>query len=985
MILQNINRKTPSRRLFIILTSLVLLFLAGSFVSSRVGTTDVLATVKPEKGVIFCDLESTVSSDEGEMLAGGDAVFQGIETRSDDIARSGIYSAKQGGEQAYGLSYYFSDAQPGDRFKASVWRHGPKLAYSYLTVSIAGEGDLNFYQQLEAAVETDKNEWEKLELIFQVPEWYKDQLIKVYVYTATGKGTFVYFDDLSIEKLSTQALRAEAMASDTSFLSLDLEIPEKGMQKIIAKRKEAIDKGIIFSTDDDWVKGGIGTFPKIPVSLRLKGDWMDHLKTNKWSFRIKVKSPHAWNRLLTFSIQHPKTRNYLTEWVYHQFLMREDILTPRYDFLHVKINDTYKGIYAFEEHFEKQLPEFRERREGPIVKFSEDGVWLARKRGLDRRVISNSVEETLNTFEAANVETFKEKKTLESPVLSAQYDQARTLMDQYRFGEKSCAEIFDLDRLATYYAVTDICRGYHSLFWHNQRFYFNPVISKLEPIGFDAFTEEGGFEYSPHPFLGAQVANLSGDPGEDLIYRPFFDSAFMVRYVRALDRMTENAYIENFFLDMTPGIEAREKLLKTDFPDYTFESNIKSFAGNIRSVLYPLDNNSVRAFTDQKNTLSVTNFHILPLVIVGFGENNSTISDPLKSPVWLKTHNPHQPPVFGQIPRPASGASYIFYKLPGLDKLYSSRIVPWNVSVAVIPAQLVQPKDAPVSNEMYEVLGNVIRFVPGNHILTQPLVIPAGYKAEMYGGTQLDFRSGARFLSYSPVYFIGEEDNPIKIYSSDKTAAGFTVLQANAESHLRYVSFEDFNTLQDHGWQLTGAVTFYESDVKIEHCAFLDAHCEDALNIVRSRFQFTESVINGGPSDGFDADFCKGMIRNSTIKNMGNDGLDISGSVVDVYYCMVEKVGDKGISVGEASTLIVHGAEIRNAAKAIVAKDLSQATILNVKLFDCYTGFAAYQKKPEYGGASITVENYSAERVKLVSLIEKGSTLLLKDQMVEGI
>lgn len=985
MILQNTNRKTLSRRPLFFLACLLLLFSVGSFVFSRVGTSDTPPTVQLSQSAVFCDLESTISTDEGEMFAGGDVVFQGIETRSGDRARSGIYSAKQGGEQAYGLSYYFSDAQPGDRFKASVWRHGPKLSFSYLTVSITGEGEQSFYQQIEAAVDIDENEWEKLELIFQVPEWYKDQLIKVYVYTATGKGVFVYFDDLSIEKLSTQMLRAQAMAADTTFLSLDLEIPEKGMQKITAKREDALNKGILFSTDDDWVKAGIGTFPKTPVSLRLKGDWMDHLKTNKWSFRIKVKSPHAWNRLTTFSIQHPKTRNYLTEWVYHQFLLREDILTPRYDFLHVKINDTYKGIYAFEEHFEKQLPEFRERREGPIVKFSEDGVWVARKRGLDRRVITNSVEETLNTFEAANVETFKEKKTLESPLLSAQYDQARTLMDQYRFGEKSCAEIFDLDRLATYYAITDICRGYHSMFWHNQRFYFNPVISKLEPIGFDAFTEEGGFEYSPHPFLGAQVAVLSGDPGEDLIYRPFFDSAFMVRYVRALDRMTENAYVENFFLDITPGIKAREKLLQTDFPDYSFESQVKTFAGNIRNLLYPLDNNSVRAFTDPKNTLSVANFHVLPLEIVGFGKNNSTVSERLTTPVWLKTHNPHYPPEYQQIPLPASGVLYIFYKLPGLDKLYSSRIVPWNVSVAAIPAQLAQPELLPVSNEWYEVTGRLIRFFPGVHVIDEPLVIPAGYQVEMYGGTQLNFRKGARFLSYSPLYFIGEEDNPIKIYSSDKTAAGFTVLQAKAESHLRYVSFENWNTLQDHGWQLTGAVTFYESDVKIEHCAFLNALCEDALNIVRSRFQLTESLINGGPSDGLDADFCKGMIRNTAVKNMGNDGMDISGSVVDIYYCMIDQVGDKGISVGESSTLIVHGAEVRNAVKGIVSKDLSTATILNVKLFDCYTGFAAYQKKPEYGGASITVENYSAERVKFISLIENGSTLLLKGQMMEGI
>ncbi|MEZ4826485.1 MAG: right-handed parallel beta-helix repeat-containing protein [Bacteroidia bacterium] len=968
MILRHTHQKTQSRPIVWVISGLALLLVSLGFVFSLTKESPGLPAEIPSGA--FCDLESTTATEEGEMLANGTAIFQGIATRSDEYARSGRFSSRQGGAEAYGLAYYFSDAKPGDRYKASVWRYGPKLSFSYLTVSITGEADQQYYRQEEVAIETDENEWEKLSFIFQVPDWYQGQLIKVYPYTATGDGIFVYFDDLSVEKISRDELRAHAMDADTSSLSLELRISEKGMDKLEGKRREALRKGILFSTDADWVKAEIPGNPATPVSLRLKGDWMDHLKTDKWSLRIKVKNPHAWNRLITFSIQHPKTRDYLTEWVYHQFLTREDILTPRYDFIHVKINETHKGVYALEEHFEKQLPEFRERREGPLVKFSEDGVWNARKRGLDRREITGHVEETLNSFEASHVETFKEKKTLASPVLSAQYDQARALMDQYRFGEKSCSEIFDTDRLATYYAITDICRGYHSMFWHNQRFYFNPIISKLEPVGYDAFTEEGGFEFSSHPFLGAEISTLSGDPGEDLIFRPFMDTAFVARYIRALDRLSDPLYLENFFLDLAPGIAAREKLLQTDFPDYVFESKIHDFGKNIRSTLYPLDNNSVRAFTSKDGELKITSYHILPLEIMGFGKMEAEVNNLLDKPQWLIPHNPHQPPVFTEMATPEN-ARFVFFRLPGLKKLYVSRIVPWQPSATEIPAQAIQPEEPLASCELYDVEGNVVRFHIGTFTVDRNVIIPAGYKVEMTGNTQLDFRNQARFISYSPIRLIGTEDEPVRIFSSDKTARGFTVLQAGEPSLLRYVSFEGFNTLEDQGWSLTGAVTFYESDVNIEHCAFLDALCEDALNLVRSRFQLTESVIRGGPSDGLDADFCKGMIRNTSIGDMGNDGLDISGSVVDIYYCMIDGVGDKGISVGEASTLIVHGAEIRNAVKGVVAKDLSSATILNIKLFDCYTGFSAYQKKPEYGGATISVENYTAQRVKLNSLVER--------------
>ena len=47
------------------------------------------------------------------------------------------------------------------------------------------------------------------------------------------------------------------------------------------------------------------TSEKIKAKLRLKGDWLDHLKGDQWSFRVETASDKSWNRLKTFSIQNP--------------------------------------------------------------------------------------------------------------------------------------------------------------------------------------------------------------------------------------------------------------------------------------------------------------------------------------------------------------------------------------------------------------------------------------------------------------------------------------------------------------------------------------------------------------------------------------------------------------------------------------------------------------------------------------------------------
>ena len=104
--------------------------------------------------------------------------------------------------------------------------------------------------------------------------------------------------------------------------------------------------------------------------MRLKGDWTDHLFGDKWSFRIKVKGDNTLFGMKQFSIHHPRARNFIYEWLYHQALKREGVLSLRYDFIEVTLNGKNLGVYALEEHFEKRLIEHNQYREGPIIKFT---------------------------------------------------------------------------------------------------------------------------------------------------------------------------------------------------------------------------------------------------------------------------------------------------------------------------------------------------------------------------------------------------------------------------------------------------------------------------------------------------------------------------------------------------------------------------------------------------------------------------------------
>ncbi|MCB0853770.1 MAG: hypothetical protein KDD63_16205, partial [Bacteroidetes bacterium] len=449
--------------------------------------------------------------------------------------------------------------------------------------------------------------------------------------------------------------------------------------------------------------------------------------------------------------------------------------------------------------FEKQLAEYKSRREGPIIKFSEEGVWNARKRSLDYRETGLSTEERLGAFEAAQVEPFKESKILNSPTLAAQFDQAQTLLNQFRFDLEPVSKIFDVEKLAKYYAVIDLTQAYHSLVWHNQRFYFNPVINQLEPIGFDGFTEKGKYRFSTMPFLGANPQHSSPFSSHNLVFRPFKDSVFVSAYIKELERMTSKDYLDQLSLDLAPGLTAREKVIQEEVPNYQYENPLYENAGEIRRILFPLNNGSLRAHRIKgKDLVRVANTHVLPLEIIGYGNNNQSRKD-LKQPIWLNSQVKNAPPEFQEISIPAS-AKVIFFRLPGLSRVYSSNLAMWSGENVVVPAQNLLENVDIQNNPHFQLVGKEIQFRIGKYKVNQDIIIPPGYQVRMVEGTEIDFVQGAKFLSYSPVFLEGGPETPIRITSSDHSANGFTILNTTEESRLNYATFEDFNTLNDRGW-----------------------------------------------------------------------------------------------------------------------------------------------------------------------------------------
>jgi len=429
-------------------------------------------TKTPDGGfeIVFeCSAENLHSN--GSSFAdenGHSLTFGNIETVTSEASFFGNHAVKLFPENPYGFTTEFR-AGADEYVKVTVWRKSEND--NGLIVIDCGEG---YYNAGKFVVEKNENGWEKIILEVFTPPHFLLGKVKVYVWNNSQEP--VYFDDIQIVHRNTKdypeydplnALHIYAEPEHLSFFN--------------AKRIEAFNKGVLVNEDEDYVGSVIFDGNEfLNGEIRLKGDLMDHIQGDKWSFRIKLKKDFAWNHVRTFSVQDPATRHFLYEWLAHKIFDREDVLTTRYGFIPVILNNQSKGIYAWEEHFEKHLLESRNRREGPIVRFDETLFW--------NRIMEFNTTDSLwdvDYFAAAKITPFKEGSTTSDSLKNRQAVEAQKLMLQYKNWSAPVSEIFDIEKLARYYALMDITQAYHGFTWHNQRFYFNPVTCLLEPIAFD--------------------------------------------------------------------------------------------------------------------------------------------------------------------------------------------------------------------------------------------------------------------------------------------------------------------------------------------------------------------------------------------------------------------------------------------------------------------------------------------------------------------
>jgi len=776
----------------------------------------------------------------------------------------------------------------------------------------------------------------------------------------------------------------------SSLPVLKVAVKEKHVQKLRDKKEKAKGFNILTKEPYDYVPAKIlyeGN--KVKARVRLKGDWVDsHLNGDIWSLRVKVRGKKSVAGMQKFSIHEISTRGF-TEGLLYQHVRSVGLLAPRYQHISYIFNNRKPKIVALEEHFAKELVEFMDRRESPVFAIDEDYLW---RSTLLSYMTAPAANQPLFGRDWVEIKTpfriFKPNRTSKSPVLRALHQEGLSLLRSYSSGGLENEQVFKMDEVGRWDALINIWGGTHGQVRHNLRLYFDPVAKKFEPIAFDNDNGEQirkseckfTWYFRGHTSETYQRAYLrqlaeikqeieNGDFSQKLprwernLLSHDPDPKVIAGRIKRLEENIEQCskkMVENrkflvvsrrwddvIFTSNKPQLSAaKPDLTRANFVNvYYIEENEKAFLEFESIYDYPVTiyeislKSANKAKTVSRQTMVIpSRMHPNRL----FKVEVQKLQDPGDS-YWIRANmTKHEKPrLVKAIPYAASRFTPIYAEATReeLEKLYPTFKV--SKESVIIPEGVVSIKS--------------------------DLVIPGNLSLEVRPGAKLSFSPKARLVVQNGLIMKGDQDRKIHLYPEDPESGwgGILVLRSEKRSVLQHVKIEGAKfdvTLEGRG--ITGAVTFYESDVDINDVIFEGHQTEDALNIMRSQFSLHNSLFEKGISDAVDIDFGKGTITDTKFMKFGGDAIDLSGSEVQVKNVSIENVADKGVSVGEKSVFRGVRISVSNAEIGVAVKDGSRA-FLNESFMESIRGavFASYNKKSSYGPSQFKIGHVKVDKL----------------------
>ncbi len=814
-----------------------------------------------------------------------------------------------------------------------------------------------------------------------------------------GRIEYIYLLDIGFKALKSNFIEIDR---------IDMNLRFRDIIKIEAQRDLAIKNGSLGLKDNLELVNAefIYKNQKFNGQIRLKGDRKMHfIKKKHSSYNVYLNESDFIMGMNRFAIQKPGTRNYIHEWIFHEMIGDFGLIKSNYIFFDLFVNGENQGLYALEEKMDKVLLERNKRRNGPI--FSSQQEFLNENDNLIYQIYNKNYWSREENLKITNIAAEKLKAFMR--------------------GKASITDTFDVDKMATFFAVMDATYSMHAIFW-NSKLYYNPITGLFEPIARDAHRNLPNFHKINKNYYDRIILDslLRPETSEDLggylqipegrlwWIKKFFlnkngevNLDFTNAYIKHLKKISSTEYLETFFEQRSDQIE---KINSHIYSDYFFYASTREYGSGL--YYYKKDDLFHRAKVIRDRIYSLNK------KIVFSQLNQNTFKFNITDENQIMGLTGRKPSVNWMTLKSFNcdvkeGNKYFYNRTFKINKQFAF-FNPTTFKLDTIPKDNINCKEAliqdHISDQIYVIKKDEINsritfnkfedknqneykniFFNENNILKlknditkidKKIFIPSNFQVLLKPGQKIILTNNAFIISESPWICKGNKENPIIIRGEKKNlGGGILIKNTPKKSILNYVEISYLtgwkNDYQDkYNKNIYKSISSYKNLDKTTEKIYIKQNktpeetfvLYGSLNFYNTKVELKNLKVEKLFSeDGLNLINSNFSIDNIFFTEIASDAIDFDFSSGNIINSKFSKIGNDGLDFS-GSDVYVENAFFDNVNdKQISIGENSKIKLNNITGINSYIGIASKD------GSVAKGNNISFKNVKLpfLSYIKK--------------
>jgi hypothetical protein len=682
-----------------------------------------------------------------------------------------------------------------------------------------------------------------------------------------------------------------------------------------------------------------GTKCSFKSKIRAHGDNSDHIDLIHGvpvsSLRVNLEEGNIKN-VTKFILLRPKSRNSDNEIFISTLLSHLGFLSPKSFYINVKIHGKIIK-YIFQENLKKEFLENNKRVEGPIIEQNEDSLL--------KRQSANSF--ILQMSRVTNKEWIKSEKSNLLTTIEAIKKFNKILMYSYNyfFNHSEVQEILRSNKNSysseeykinsTFESFMFALDSLHGMAHNNRRYYYDPIYSTMEPIYYDGMSK----------ILSIIGYNIKNE-----------------KYEVQLDKNIITRNVSERFLTLSAVNGANHAI-----------ENLNKL--NKKNLIIELKKNGLKKI-DKKKIDILFDFIIKRLNLIK-NVKISAYNEPTKEEFFTK---------YSKYMRGLDDETYLVFLNSILDNkdiyLYNIEICTYELKKCEIETIDAHKLNYLLEQEKYNEKYAIFMALSKIDYVNGDLEIKRNIFGKNFDFIELNEKVKIAYTNDIELNF-NEENRTLNINFLNNNARIIIYKSALNDLNINMKNLSRNNkNFSKKNSGLTGCLTIVDSKIKNLNFVAHNFNCEDTLNLIRSEGNINNIKINNSFSDAIDSDFSKLDIDNISIDGAGNDCSDFSFGKYIVKQAEFKNCTDKAISVGENSEMNIENLIVSNSNIGLASKDSSKTKILNSKINNVNECYAAYNKKQEFDGGSIIVNNSACLNFINKDIIDKYSLIQIKNEQL---